>query len=75
VILEVKLCAYFLKSLNRDLIWGLIPKKAISQFFQIRYHLKALNVLFPMMMKHICVFVVLAIIFRRMYMVLEKQIF
>jgi len=26
-------------------LWGLIPKKAISQFFQVRYHLKALIVL------------------------------
>jgi len=72
MILEVKLQTYFFKSLNCDLFWGLIPKKAISQFFQVRYHLKALNVLFPMTMKHVCVFMVLVIILRKMYVVLEK---
>jgi len=33
----------------------------ISQYFQAKYHLKALKVLFLMMMKHVCVFVVLII--------------
>jgi len=34
-------------------LWGFIPKKAISQFFQVWYHLKALNVRFLMMIKHV----------------------
>jgi len=46
-------------------LWGLFPKKAISQFFQVRYHLKALKVFFPMMMKHVCVLAVLVIAMSR----------
>jgi len=57
------------------LLWGLIPKKAISQFFQVRFHLKALKVLFPMLMNHVCVFMVLVIVMSRICVVLEQQVF